>query len=355
MANLLPLRSYRRPDQPPPVYPKIVDTTVAKWAGIFAHELGTFRTSARPPLELQRQVWNDLAWITRNIPPAGPTTAQTYPAMIAALLSGRSGMRVPILTHTGGRKSDGTDPNAPELLWPALQQERQSFRMAAGARLDVRQWSPTIGWTIVLVPTGPSDAQLWPALLQALGTTYRTPGAPPLDLWRETPLSDLFGVPYPDDSELWPAILQSLSAVRTAARASLDVRQWANPVDWIVPNLPAPPTTAQLWPGILHGLGVNYRMGQRLPLEVRGVADPIFAWTQSVTDATVATWTPVFVTEAGNVRTNAAGRLEVRFGGWSGDNAWIDVVLPPKPARKIILVDGRLALQLGGMVYVFLD
>lgn len=226
MGVLLSPRSYRRPDQPQPVYPQVVDATVRTWAPVWAAEHQSVRTGARPSLDVRGHEWAPFGWV---------------PSVVERVVA------------TWG---------------PAFQSELKGERSADHARLDVRghEWN-SWGW-LPRVSTDPIVAQ-WAAIWNA---SVRTPDRPGLDVCRA---------------------------------------EWSAPA-WIFQVLPSGATVAQQWPALLQALGLSYRSPDRIGLDVRGVAQPDFAWPSRVVDAVVQTWLPAITSELRAERTAARPALDVR-------------------------------------------
>lgn len=146
-----------------------------------------------------------------------------------------------------------------------------------------------------------------------------------------------------------PAVDAEMGGFRVGARPTLDVRwpTWEPQPAWLLTNLPATVTTAQLWPGILENLGLSYRSGARLALDVRGAEwAPEAGWLNGVVDATVATWAGIFGQEAQGFRTPARGNAAIDA---TPQSAWMTATLPSGPtvdqtwpAMASLLGSGRL-------------
>lgn len=78
------------------------------------------------------------------------------------------------------------------------------------------------------------------------------------------------------------------------AAAAIDCQPQAA---WIFSVLPVTSSVAQQWPAVHQATGLSYRSGDcdQTPIATA----PAFSWVQPVVDATVRTWSPVFVAELG--------------------------------------------------------
>lgn len=374
MGTLLSLRSFRRPDQPQPVYPQVVDTTVRTWAPIWNSELNNFRTSQRAVLDVRAHEWSpEFTWVTR----VNDAVVQQWGPIFSAELKGeRSSDRTRLL--------DVRPEWVPAFTWvapvvestvrtwsPVFQHELRAERTRDRIALDVRshEWSAPAWIFSALSPTV-TTAQIWPALLEALGLSYRSTDRTTLDVrrydwsanfgWSPTVVDSVVRTWLPvfdaevgertrDHASLdvrgqewsawgwlprvsvdpivsrWAPIWNAELGMRTPDHAALDVRayEWSS-LAWIFSSLPPSVSIAQQWPALLQALGLSYRSGDRAVLDVRGQEwAPQFGWAERVVESIVSTWSPVWSEQASSFRTPERARLDVRQFEWTPSLAWI--------------------------------
>lgn len=206
---------------------------------------------------------------------------------------------------------------------PAFDAELGSARSGSRPSLDVRgaEWSPQPAWIFINLPGTVTTDQLWPAILQNLGLSYRMADRLALDV-RSTP-EPVFSWAQPVVDAVvstWlAAFVEESGSARSPDRQTdrTFVQQTVPDVGWVFSAQPQAATVAQQLPAWILGSGLNARTGDRVRLDVRG-----------------AEWAP-----------DASG--------------WITVNVPPTPpsgtAPRLILVDGHLAIHLSGILYERLD
>lgn len=309
---------------------RVVESTVSTWAPAFVPS--SSRVGARASLELRGADWNPQpAWIFSAVP-SGASTAQLWPAIQQNTgLSYRSSDR-PKLDVRGSEWSseDGWRQRVVESVistWtPAFADTGGRSADRAPGRPDIQ---PQPAWIFSSVPVGTTTAQQWPAILQGLANSVRTVTGPRVDVrggWDR----GVFGVPVPDDATVdqqVPAWIQASGlSFRSQARKG-DVRavDTAGQQGWIFTNLPSPATTAQLWPAILEGLQPSYRSAERAKLDVRafewGPPGWIFA-TLPVPTTTAQQWPAVLQALQPSYRSEERPRLDVRKYEWSPEFTW---------------------------------
>lgn len=362
--------------------PKRVDTVVSTWTGVFQAELGSYRSADRvTDRTYLQQTLPDDGWIVAALPPT-VTTAQLWPAILANLpLSYRSPTRTGLLDLPSGlwAPDDGWVPLAvdavvakwasiftaelgnrtdarlaldvrrvddPRFSWvapvvdvtvaawgPVFASALRSVRSDDRGRLDVRlaTWDPG-GWIFTNLPSAVTQAQLWPAILQALGLSYRSVARPLLDV-RGAEWNPTFGWVNPVVDGIvsrWsPVFGAELAGVRIGSGPALDSRwhDWVHEPAWIVANFGAI-TTAQIWPAILQAMAPSYRSVERPRLDVRAYEwNPTFGWIPGAVDAALAKWAPIWAAELNSTRSPDRAKLDVRGHEWSPEFGWAQRVV----------------------------
>lgn len=297
----------------------IVEQVVSTWIGIFAAEQASARTPA-PSSVVQPTVPLD-GWVFSVLTPT-VTTAQLWPAMQGSL-SARPDARAGLDVRWDWPSVAWIPAVVDSVVstWIPVFDAELGYRSGDRLALDVRtqDWNPEPAWIFTALPTSTTVAQQWPAILAALGLSYRSPDRALLDLPRSlwSP-EDGWRFSVVDATvSTWSGLFASELASARAADRLIDrtYRQQTVPDDgWLFVNLPVPATTAQLWPAILQGLGLNYRSGDRAALDVRSQL-----WAPDV-------------------------------------GSWIFVNLPAAGGAgpKLILVNGRLAIRIQRGIYEFI-
>jgi hypothetical protein len=315
----------------------VVDAQVRTYLPAATTELQSSVTAARRTLDVRSYEWNvdEASWIAATQTVA-VSVEQTAPAWTNQAQQYRTANGPTLdLTRTA------SSPNffgTPEdwVSWSPLQDHGGLTRDRA--RLDVRtyDWSQP-AWIFISLPAVLTDAQKWPAILEASGLSYRTPARVPLDVrldWAPA-FSWVNTVTDAAIAKLAGVYGSELSAYRTPDRARLDVRvyRWApDDASWELLAVAPPATVAQRWPAILQNLGTEYVTANRAKMDVRGHEwQPSFAWSTRVVEGVVSLWAPIFRAELASVRTNAAPALDVRGYDWAPSGAWVTGVLPSGP------------------------
>jgi hypothetical protein len=292
---------------------------------------------ARLKLDVRRYEWlPEAGWLFSALPPTA-TIAQTWPAVFLGTGTNYRTPSRPVLdvwradwdTTFGLSSAIDTAVRAwmPAIAGGAL----ASQRTRDGIRLEVRTypWSPDSAWLFTAQPPAIPVAQSWPAIWLGTGTQYQTAKRGVLDV-RAHDWDPTFGIAQVVDAKVapWLAAIGGDHGGRTTQRLALDVRsdQWFPQPAWIVSALSPVLTVAQQWPGVLLGLGTNYRTADRATLEVRQDWSPLFTWVRPVTDATIARFAGVFASELASYRTANHLLLEVRVPEWPPAFSWLDVL-----------------------------
>jgi hypothetical protein len=241
VSNLFNVRRFLRPDQPQPVY----TGALALWEAFLYPPIGDAeRNSVRPParatLDVRGQEW------------------APEPAWIQPVVDGI------VRTWVG-----------------VFEAERQTFRVTARPALDVRgqDWSPQPAWIFTNLPAAVTQAQLWPAILEGVGLSYRSDARAVFDVRTDQ---------YPPNAWIFTA---------TDAAVARNAPVWA----------------AQAG---------TFRAGERPRLDVRRPEwAPEFGWVQKAADAVIAKWAPVFAAELGYRSATRPG-LDVRHGTAFPASVW---------------------------------
>lgn len=294
MSILINVRRFIRPDQPQPVHAQAVDATVRAWAPIWWQALNSNRTDGRRALDVRGNEWApDDGWIPR----VTDTVIQQWG---------------PVFQHV-------------------LRAERTTGRAVMDGRW--MDWSPGPGWMVSSFTQSVSVAQMWPAFLEAMGLSYRSAASPWLDVRTSGAPGEGWQARVVDGVvRQWSPVFDAERSARTGDRVALDLRgaDWAPSLAWIFTSLTgAGPTIAQIWPAILHAVGLSYRSVDRARLDVRSHEWlPEQGWLQPVVDGIVRSWTPIWAAQAASVRSVEARRLDVRAHEWAS-LAWIFSSLTP--------------------------
>lgn len=268
-----------------------LDQSEAWQAAIDAERSAT--TPDRRRLDVRRHEWApESGWLFSALSATGPTVAQQWPAV---LLNTGLNYRTPARAVFDVRLDWSTSFGLPSAIDTAVRSwmpsvagsELASTRTRDGAKLDVRSyaWSPDSAWLFTAQPPPVTVAQTWPAVSFGTGTQYQTAKRPTLDVrgydWQP---AFQWAQPVVDTQvRAWMAAVAGDHGARTCARPPLDVRnlEWSPAPAWIVQALPVPSSVAQQWPGVLLGLGLNYRTVDHPRLDVR-VFDwmPAFSWLE---------------------------------------------------------------------------
>lgn len=333
-----PVLELRRSDWAPDDgwVPTIVDRVVASWAPALRSDRSD-RPLDRPLLDGRSQVLAP-GWLVVTFP-SGVTVAQSWPALLQALASGqRSGDRARIDVRLEWHVDIfGTPEDANP--WQQLPAWLQASGVATylvpirtGLDLVRPDWAPSLGWIAATLASPATLAQRWPAILLALGLSYRSGDRSVLDLRPSGWAPDDGWVPQVVDTTVrsWAGIFAAeLRSERAREGGRLDVRHtdWPPAFAWIFTNLPGAATIAQLWPAILLGLAPGYRSGDRARLDLRapdGSVQP--AWLQRIVEATVSRWAPVFVAELG-YRSADRPSVDVRRRDLAPQDGWVPRVV----------------------------
>lgn len=244
----------------------VVDASVAKFAGLVNAELASFRTPDDPRLEVRRFDWqpDETSWIVANLPPQ-LTIAQTWPAIWEGTGQNYRTPARPVLDLRGFDWAPAftwVQPviDASVARWtPAFNAELASYRTGDRARLELRTyaWAPdAAAWELINFAPPATTAQIWPAILENLGTHYQTPSRAKLDVRTYEWAPEFTWTARVIDATVakWAPVFSTLiqSSPRTADRARLNVRTLTDrPVGhaWLsalqlVGVLPSPLSTA---------------------------------------------------------------------------------------------------------------
>ncbi len=226
----VPVRSFRRPDQPQPVYPQIVDVAVAKWAPIWSHESQLSRTVPRPPLDVLLYDWKpEDGWQARVVDAVVATWIPVFDAEASAQTPGRPGLDVRLAPSA---PLDGwIFQNLPQggatvaQLWPAVLASLLSFRTGARPSLDVRgaEWSPEPAWMPSVVD---GIVQTWMSAIDAKLRSYRSPAGPAVEVRRVDQPESITPLPRVLDAIIakWIAVFDAEVSYRTPDGVRLNVR-----------------------------------------------------------------------------------------------------------------------------------
>lgn len=202
------------------------------------------RTIGRRLLDVRGFEWSPQpAWITVNLPVAGPTDAQIRPALDAALASFRTSARPGLDVRPDVWSPAFGVPQDDPTVWIGAVASTGG-RTISRSLLDVRafEWSPQPAWLLGSAVTAVQQADIW-------DTGGRTMSRRPLDVrtfeWAPEPAWITVNTPAATTAQVWPAILQAMGlSYRTPARPMLDVRsfEWTPENGWLFTTLP--PVTA---------------------------------------------------------------------------------------------------------------
>lgn len=314
-----------------------VDRVTSTWAPAFTDQAATDRMpAARATASIDASPAS--AWMVSTF--SGPSVAQQWPAILHGQTSFRPGSQ-PALDVRGWQVQmfgvpDDADIQQQVPIW--LLESGLRDRLYAPLKWDVRlgEWAPSISsWVVSTLPTT-TVAQQWPAILQALGLSYRVTERPSLEVRRpEWSPQDGWRQPSVDTvTSTWTPAFQSQRAaegVRPRPAAAVDVQP--GPA-WIFQNLPPSVTVAQIWPAILEALAQSYRVSARASLDVRGAEwSPECGWLPRTVDSTVATWASIWTSELQSTRSGDRARLALHANEWSPEGGWLLKVLDAITAR----------------------
>jgi hypothetical protein len=208
--------------------------TVPQQVSVWTDDGG--RTAASPSLDVRRYDWApSSAWIFAQLPLVPDATVAQQAAIWPTALT--------FSTRPRGGDVRNVDTQ-PEFTWvqpvvdaaiaklaPIFRAELASFRTVDDPRLDVRAyaWAPdAAAWELINFAPPATQAQIWPALLQNLGTQYQTSARPTLDVRRYDWQPEFTWAARVVDTSVakWAPIFQALiqSSPRTADRERLNVR-----------------------------------------------------------------------------------------------------------------------------------
>lgn len=291
--------------------PEQVDNVVASWvAGV---EINDVRMADRAKSPLPYLPARGLVdWIAAVLTQGGPTVAQFFPALSAALLAERSRAGVTLdrrLNDWSQLFGTPEDASAWQQVPAWLQALGINYRTPDSAKLDVRQsaWSVGLAWFAALA-TPPTVAQTWPALLQNLGAFTVPPTRPGVDV-RNPWAPGVAWVARVVDAVVstWAPLFSAPPPLAAPPNSDRRAYEIGTPGWWTV--LFTTVTVAQTWPAILQNLGALMAPPNRPGTEVRSLWAPDLAWVQDVVESIVSTWTAVFTAPAVLVSKPADRRL----------------------------------------------
>lgn len=362
-----------------------LDAVVSQQAPAWVHT--GRRTPDQTRLDVRVADWvQRVDWLSATLSPP-PTTAQIWPAILlnAGLSYTTAGSSALDVRRHEWAPSFGLASaiDTSVLSWmPAVAGgELASARTRDGVRLDMRRfgWSPDSAWLFTAQPPPVPIAQTWPAVWLGTGTQYQTAQRAKLDV-RGHEWASSFGLTPVVDGVVsgWsPSFTTALQSERRRDGVRLDLRrsewapafawvakaidaqvaswmpavagehgsvvarrngrgvdgrryEWAPQGGWASATLAPPPTTAQIWPAVVQGAGLSYRVGSRRSLDVR-----LHEWAttfsrSSVVDGSVRAWMPAVAGgELASFRTREGATIDMRGLGWSPDTAWLFIAQPP--------------------------
>jgi hypothetical protein len=241
--------------------PAVTAPLVAQWSPAY-----TGAKSERTAAIVQRQTETVATWLVQ--PPAGgPTVAQTAPAWVDKGIRTKSRPRLDVRAYEWGTPAWAQTATAPFVaqLFPSQLAETQTFRTAAQAQYDVRQydWLQSTVWTPQVVDK--SVAAWLPAIVVRSDRTVSQNQA-------SVTSTPLWSAQAPS---VGPTPAQTVAAWvnvggRSGDRDRLDVRrvEWSPESGWML--TPVSPVLARQWPAILHGL-LSFRTPEGGKLEVQRI------------------------------------------------------------------------------------
>lgn len=150
----------------------VVDVPVRTWAGIWSSELASFRTAARLQAPIPTEPLPALLFV--NLPPPVPV-AQTVPTWIdeSDRTRGRATLDVRAYDWAPSFSLTPAVDIAVARWIPAFDYELGAFRTLARKQEPIVT-EPQPAWIFSVLPPPLTPAQIWPALLEAAGISYRT-------------------------------------------------------------------------------------------------------------------------------------------------------------------------------------
>jgi hypothetical protein len=230
--------------------------TVPQQVAVWADRGG--RILSRPALDVRAYDWSpELDWIFAQLPAVPDATvaqqAAIWPTALTFSTLARGGDVRNVDTQPAFTWVQPVVDAAIAKLAPIFRAELASFRSPDDPRLDLRTyaWAPdAAAWELVNFAPPATTAQIWPALLQNLGTQYQTPARAPLDVRRYDWQPEFTWAARVVAATVakWIPVFDAEVSYRTVAARALDVRSISDQpeISWLLPTLPpnVPLTTA---------------------------------------------------------------------------------------------------------------